>query len=771
MALNRRNPLWPYLLVLACLFALSIAAPRGWQRAGHENRSDELSQQRPPETQIAARAEVVRPTSIVESGPPLDRLPDRVATLLPETRPQFEDPAEKIAESRRFDSAAELAIKHEPEPSHEATLGSPNESGPAVSTTSEPPAPERTEPPATELPQTAQSEPPTVPAESPAPPAELPIPPSEAASSGAGPAPLANSGWPLPTALLTRLESLRRNEPCRAWVEQVRDHLEQLNQLGPQECDPAFKIFGELRRLVVDAELLVPHLPDRSAAAELRRTEYAIVRRLDIWEQICTVRRRTASSSAAEGTEGLLAQIERYEAEALPSDARHLAEIRRELMASPEPDEQELARRLNVHYRNANMRVAVTAALIDRMMPEQQPMKDSVNETVLGKPVRGQSTTSAKLSVRLIPDPRRWRFDLVAAGSVDSRTRTTAGPVTFSNNGQATYQVRKLVVVDTSGMKVDSAVAEVDNSSELNGLYTSFDSVPLIRSLVRNYALSQAEQSRGEVDFETKQKIATKAMRQVDSQAGPRLNQAHDNFVRNWVEPMRKLALDPTAVTMETTEARLALRSRLAGADQLGANTPRPEAPGDSLVSAQVHESTLNNLLDHLGLAGRTFTLPELHKWLSDKLSHAEAKVPDDLPAGVHVTFADKDPVRVRCDGNRLELVLEIAEIRDGRRRWHDFEVRAAYRPAASGLAAQFERDGTIELGGQYKGKPEVALRGIFSKVLSRERKLNLLPDTLAADPRLDGLEVTQLVVEDGWIATAIGPARTTAHRAAGTKR
>jgi hypothetical protein len=145
--------------------------------------------------------------------------------------------------------------------------------------------------------------------------------------------------------------------------------------------------------------------------------------------------------------------------------------------------------------------------------------------------------------------------------------------------------------------------------------------------------------------------------------------------------------------------------------------------------------------------------------------------VPDDLPAGVHVTFADKDPVRVRCDGNRLELVLKIGEIRDGRRRWHDFEVRAAYRPASNGLAAQFERDGTIELGGQYKGKPEVALRGIFSKVLSRERKLNLLPDALAKDPRLEGLEVTQLVVEDGWIATAIGPVRATAHRAATPKR
>ena len=188
-------------------------------------------------------------------------------------------------------------------------------------------------------------------------------------------------------------------------------------------------------------------------------------------------------------------------------------------------------------------------------------------------------------------------------------------------------------------------------------------------------------------------------------------------------------------------------------------------------MSVQIHESTLNNLLDHLDLAGRTFSLPALHGWLVAKLSRGAVKTPDDLPAAVRVTFSRNDPIHVRCGDGRLELILHIAEIRDGRRHWRDFEVSAFYRPVAGGLAAEFERDGVIELGGRYKGKPEIALRGIFSKVLSRERKLDLLPGTLAADPRLAGLEVTQLVVEDGWIGTAIGPLRTAARPSATTKR
>ncbi|HEY2147594.1 MAG TPA: hypothetical protein VGH32_06635, partial [Pirellulales bacterium] len=652
MALNRRNPLWPYLLVLACLFVLSIAAPRGWQRAAPENRSDELADERLPAPTIA-RPEVVRPTSIVSDGPSIERAPAGVASAI-ETKPIFEDPAEKIAENHRFDSAAELAV----DPGNKATAPMPDRA--------------KSVPPAAADPRDPPDNPisPQIPAATtePGAPSEPAVSPS--APSAAPPEPLAPqtiSGWPLPEALVARLENLRLSEPCIGWTEKVHEQLEKLHQLGPQDCDAASTSIGQLRHLVGEAESLVPRLHDRGAVAELRRAQYAIVRRADILEQVNAIRRRTASSSVTEVTEDLLTQIERVESDRLPSDARHLAEIRRELLSSREPDEQELARRLNVHYRNANLRVAVAAALVDRLLPAPPPRNDAVNETVLGNPVRGQSTASAKRSVQLIPDRQKWEFDLLTAGTIDSRTQTTHGPATFVNNAQAIYQVRKRVVIDAGGMTVSGAKAEVDNSSELAGLYTSFDSVPILRSLVRNYAVSQEQQMEGQANDEIREKVANRAVRQVDAEADPRLRQAQDNFRRNWIEPLRTLSLDPTALSMETTERRLSLRGRLADANQLGAFTPRPDAPGDSFASAQVHESTLNNMLDHLDLAGRSFTLPELHRWLSAKLNRAGSKVPEDLPEGVHVAFAKKDPIRVRCDTNRLELALNIAEIRDGR--------------------------------------------------------------------------------------------------------
>ncbi len=478
-----------------------------------------------------------------------------------------------------------------------------------------------------------------------------------------------------------------------------------------------------------------------------------------------------AISDAMPNTLDLLAQLERYETSGFESDAQRLVQLRSELMTSNDMARRELARRLDIHYRNANVRFAITAALMNRLLPEPKPSSEQVNEMIFGAAVHGDSTTSAALAVELIPDRQQWQFNLVTKGNVDSHTYTTHGPATFESQNQATYDVRKHVVIDPTGLHVAPAMASVNNSGDLTGLRTSYDGVPLLRAIVRNYAISKHDQKIAEANREAELSVAAKATQRIDEQAGAKVVEAEANLNRSLIDPLRRLSLDPTAVAMETTAARLVLRSRIAGSDQLAANTARPAAPSDSLASVQIHASAINNLLEHLELGGRTFTLPELHKWLTDKLGRGDAKAPSDLPDDVQVNFAQYNPVRVRFENNRMELILNITEIHQGKHRWREFEVRAAYRPVMNGLATALERDGVIELGGLYQGKPELALRGIFSKVLSRERKIELIPAQVVADPRLAGLEVTQVAIEDGWIALAIGPGRATAARPVGAAK
>ena len=230
-------------------------------------------------------------------------------------------------------------------------------------------------------------------------------------------------------------------------------------------------------------------------------------------------------------------------------------------------------------------------------------------------------------------------------------------------------------------------------------------------------------------------------------------------FQQKLWQPLVRLNLKPTPVEMFTTRERMVSRILVGNEQQLAAHTPRPRAPSDSLASMQIHESLLNNALEQLKLDGQTLSLPELHRRISKELSGTTQPVPETLPTNVRIKFAPKDAVRIRFTDGQVELVLTLDEVRKGQSRWHNLVVKAYYAPEGTGLNAQLVRTDSIELQGEYlNAGSQIALRGAFSKLLSRSRTVSLVPSRLANDPRLKDLEVTQYELRDGWIGVAIGP-------------
>ena len=458
----------------------------------------------------------------------------------------------------------------------------------------------------------------------------------------------------------------------------------------------------------------------------------------------------------------VLEVLERYEQSGLPSDARLLADKTRSLRWSRMPDDQKAGENLDAHFRNANLRIVVSAGLLNRMVPQPAAVDSRVRDNIVGVPVRGRSRTFTRLFVRLVPDKRHLRMGLEASGTVASATKSTSGPATFYNSGESEYLVRKLFVVGSQGLRVWPAVAEADNLySDLVYLETDYDSVPLIGPLVRNIARSQHEESQEEARSEVEYKVSTKARDQLDTNLAPRVANASRRYHERVAAPLERLALEPEPVSLSTTEDRLVVRLRLAAEEQLGAHTPRPQAPSDSLFSLQMHQSALNNAAQQLQLEGRTFTLPELFQWLAKKLGRNSAGLHDELPDDVRVRFADKDAVRLRCDDGRIEVRISLAELAQGRKRWRDFTVYTYYRPDIQGRQARFVRDGIIYLEGRtLKGQPQFVLRSIFSKVLSRNRNWSIIDPKLLENPGMQNLEITQFTTNEGWIALAYAPRR-----------
>ena len=457
----------------------------------------------------------------------------------------------------------------------------------------------------------------------------------------------------------------------------------------------------------------------------------------------------------------LLRHIEQYETTRFRSDAQRVAEDARRLASSPLDEHQRLGRLVATYYRNANLRVALTEELLNRLVPEREPELERVRDTVLGRPVRGRSLTLADAAVRFVPDPERLRIALEVDGQVTALTSSAKGPVTFYNDSQSTYRASKEMELGTWGIRTWPAEVAVANRTRLRSLETDLDGIPLVGLLAHGVARSQHDQKQPEAAREVRWKVASRAKRRIDEEAEVRLGGLSEILDRRVFQPLVDMALEPTMISAQTTDERMTMRVRLAADDQLAGNTPRPRAPSDSLLSVQVHESAVNNVIEQMELDGQTLTLAQLQKRVADKLNTPEMLAAGTIDDDVILTFADSDAVAVQFDGGQVIISLSIARLTRPPRRWNHFQVRAFYRPEASGRSARLVRDTVIHLYGDgLNMRSQIALRGIFSKTFHKQRPWVLVAERITSNPQLADLAITQLTVEDGWLGMALGPAR-----------
>ncbi len=456
---------------------------------------------------------------------------------------------------------------------------------------------------------------------------------------------------------------------------------------------------------------------------------------------------------------GVLQAIEDYERQDLTAESTAVADLYQQVRWSPDSRLAELGDTLNMYYRNANVRVALSAELVNRFLPKEARQQEYVQDYIQGARVEGSTEASTRLRLVLLPDRLRWRVGLEANGEVASDTSSTKGPATFYQNGVSQYRVRKMLLVDRRGVKMFNAEAEAQANNQLTDFETSFDPIPILGYFARSIARGQYDAAQDAARMEVQGKIQGRATTRIDQAVAEQLKKGQDNFQVKLLEPLRKLSLEPAPVDMETTHERLIARYRIAGHEQLSAHTPRPQAPGDSLLSVQVHETALNNIVNHLNLEGRRIELRELYKEVTTVFDKNAPPPPDDLPEDVYVTFMDSDPFRIDCEDGRVRLTIRVKQLEHGKSKWSNFTVRAYYAPHSDQLDANLARDGVVELiGERLRIGDQIALRGIFSRVLSRNRKLSLVNKQIALSPELKDQQVTQLVIHDGWIGVALGP-------------
>jgi hypothetical protein len=465
-------------------------------------------------------------------------------------------------------------------------------------------------------------------------------------------------------------------------------------------------------------------------------------------------------ASGETSLDALAQLIEKYELTGSRRAAEAIAELRLRMKWSGDPRLESLASDLNRNYRNANLRIALSAEIFNRLIPPQEPSVVPVNDKIGDAEVRGRSRTETHARVVLAPDATVWRFGLEVDGTVDSQTYSDVGPARVRNRSRFEYEARKLIMVNRYGLHIWPAEAQVQGRNSLVGIEGRLASTPVVGSIVEDVVRRRHREGQAAAISQVKAKIKRQALERMDREADEKLHAFEGRIATNLMSPLGQFGLTAEPVDMSTTAERAVVRLRLASEQHLGANTPRPSAPSDSLASMQMHESAVNNAIRGLGLDGRRITVGELHTLLASKFSPQPDAPPADLPQRAIVEFSKHDAVHVACDGDRVELTLNIVELRRGRDSIRNVGVHAFFRPVIEGLEVKLVRDGNLQFEGAHlRTGPRLVLHSVFGKMLRKDQEAPLLTARLNEDPRLSGLMVTQLVIEDGWIALSVGPA------------
>lgn len=558
--------------------------------------------------------------------------------------------------------------------------------------------------------------------------------------------------------VLTNVESLMGNSAQgAAWREFLLiDALQSLaaeNRADTENSDDSRWASKGQRRMLAGEVL------SRVARSQLSENQKQFLSR-DAFKDLGT-ELREITDSAFDRRE-LVRRLEDYEYTNLPGEARWLADESLRLAVSRDTSKKSLGRQLAKDYCNPNLRIALTEDLLNRMMPRQTAELSRVRDTIMGTPVRGRSLTETDVAIRLIPDPHRLLLALEISGDVAALTNSSSGPVTFRSESTSRYVARKPMEITTTGIVLWPAeVTEVSNATRLRSLRTDFDRIPLIGALVQNMARSSHDSKRQEIKREIKRKVAMRAKHRIDSETNTRLNETSQRLKDRVLQPLDNLSITPEMISAKTNEQRMVMQLRLATGQQLAAHTQRPWAPLDSLLSIQIHQTAVNNILDGLNLDGNTLTLKELRERVAAKFNTPVLLDRKNKHDDVAISFAVRDSLRIDCRDGRVAVTLSIARLEKSPRVWRDFQVRAYYRVEVDGLSAKLVRDGSIRMiGRRISTGSQLAIRSIFGRVFSKNASRQLVPERIRSNPNMADQAVTQFDIDDGWVAFAMGPMR-----------
>ena len=453
----------------------------------------------------------------------------------------------------------------------------------------------------------------------------------------------------------------------------------------------------------------------------------------------------------------LLRAIEKYERKPSGVAAHYINDQFQNLLWSTERDNQQVAALLQTHFRNANIRLTVSDRMLNRLIPSSPSIQQPVNERVLGARVNGNSEIHNTLSVQLIPDPTRLHLELKTNGHVDSDTTARKSGFEVRNSGKAKFQAFKRFAIDRFGnLDGQSSIAHAKANQRIVGVRSNLDSLPIVNWIARRIARKKIAQQAPQANMLLEQKVEGSARQQLEEGVHEKVNLMQANLKTNLLEPLVAMDLDPEAIQTATTDHRLVMRYRLAGLDQMAANSPRPMDSENDYMGVQVHQSLLNNMIERIDIASESFTPETLMSHLADVIGfNPESNQEGSKQHEAEFEFANYDPIRIDLQDGMVRIELNLKSLKVGKKgkTWRNITISSNYQPEVQGAQIRLTQASPVKVKGRrFRLGDQIAVRAIFTVVLPKQYTFDTVPKRLNRNMNGFELVIEQLSIADGWV-------------------
>ncbi len=420
------------------------------------------------------------------------------------------------------------------------------------------------------------------------------------------------------------------------------------------------------------------------------------------------------------------------------------------------PQDLTMAQILEDHYRNANVRIAISETLMNRILARPRSANEPVRDHILGANVSGRSQITNQLGIQLVPDERQWSLVLTTTGNVLSRTQAHRDGFVIHSVGTANVVGSKRLSVSYDGVTSQLPQVEAITDNQVIGLDSPFDDIPMLGWTARRIAQRKQQASAPVADQIVRSRIRSRVQERMEQAVTAALQKAKTELDRLIISRFVDWSLEPQPIEMSTTENDVVLRYRLAGFDQMAADTPRPSIDDQMAGSLQLHESAVNNGLARLDLADATFTMETLLQHLRAKLK-TNFDVSDGSLHQVEVGFAPYDPIRVDFADDSILLTINLKRLQiDRGKNWRNVTVQTRYEVQFDGFYLTLRQSGGVRASGNHvRVRDEIAIGAIFDQLLSDEYRYSLLPQEYEADFLQSGIRLAHIALADGWLSVA----------------